>query len=49
MILAAGALGKPGGIVQGGRWEGDSGLGTCVRPWWIHVDVWQNQYNVVNN
>ena len=18
-----------------------------VNPWWIHVDVWQNQYNIV--
>ena len=32
---------------QGGRWEGGSGWGTCVHPWWIHVDVWQNQYNIV--
>ena len=24
-----------------------SGGGTCVHPWWIHVDVWQNQYNIV--
>ena len=24
-----------------------SGWGTCVYPWWIHVDVWQNQYNIV--
>ena len=30
-----------------GRWEGGSGLGTHVHPWWIHVDVWQNQYNIV--
>jgi len=21
--------------------------GTRVCPWWIHVDVWQNQYNIV--
>ena len=21
--------------------------GTCVYLWWIHVDVWQNQYNIV--
>ena len=27
--------------------RGDSGLETCVHPWWIHVDVWQNQYNIV--
>ena len=26
---------------------GGSGWGTCVHSWWIHVDVWQNQYNVV--
>jgi len=32
---------------RGGRREGGSGLGTCVRPWRIHVDVWQNQYNIV--
>ena len=22
--------------------EGDSGWGTRVCPWWIHVNVWQN-------
>ena len=33
--------------VQGGRWEGGSGWGTRVCPWQIHVDVWQNQYNIV--
>ena len=27
--------------------EGGSGWGTRVHPWWMHVDVWQNQYNVV--
>ena len=27
--------------------EGVSGLGTREHPWWIHVDVWQNQYNIV--
>ena len=32
---------------EGGRWEGGSGLGTRVHPWWMHVDVWQNQYNIV--
>ena len=30
---------------EGGK--GGSGLGTCVHPWWIHVAVWQNQYNIV--
>ena len=24
-----------------------SGLGTHVHPWRMHVDVWQNQYNIV--
>ena len=28
----------------GGRGVQD---GTRVHPWWIHVDVWQNQYNIV--
>ena len=22
-------------------------IGTCVHPWRIHVDVWQNQYSIV--
>ena len=26
---------------------GGSGWGTHVHPWQIHVDVWQNQYNIV--
>ena len=46
-MLGAGALGCPGGMVQGGRWEGSSGWGTRVSLWRIHVDVWQNQYNIV--
>ena len=29
-------------------WEGCSGWGTRVYLWWIHVDIWQNQYNIVN-
>ena len=29
-------------------WYGEgSGWGTRVHPWRIHVDVWQNQYNIV--
>ena len=28
-------------------WEGGSGLGTHVHPWRIHVNVCQNQYNIV--
>ena len=30
-----------------GGWEGHSGWGTHVHPWRIHVNVWQNQYNIV--
>ena len=45
--IGAGALGWPRGMVWGGRWEEGSGLGTRVLPWQIHVDVWQNQYNIV--
>ena len=32
---------------EGGRREGGSGWGTHVHPWRIHVNVWQNQYNIV--
>ena len=46
-MLVAGALGCPRRIVWAGRWEGGSECGTRVHPWWIHVDVWQNQYNIV--
>ena len=46
-MLGAGTLGQPRGMVQGGRWEGGSGWGTCIYLWRMHVDVWQNQYNIV--
>ena len=46
-MLGAGALGRPRGMVWGGRREGGSGWGTRVYLWWIHVDIWQNQYNIV--
>ena len=29
--------------VMGREVEGGSCLGTHVHPWWIHVNVWQNQ------
>ena len=32
---------------EGGRRERSSRWGTRVHLWWIHVDVWQNQYNIV--
>ena len=31
---------------EGGRGS-RSGWGTHVHPWRIHVNVWQNQYNIV--
>ena len=42
-----GGTGITQGDGMGRRWEGGSGWGTCVHPWWIHVDVWQNKYNIV--
>ena len=46
-MLGAGALGRPGGMVWGGRREEGSGWGTHVYLWSIHFDIWQNQYNIV--
>ena len=46
-MLGAGALGWPRGMVRGGSREEGSGWGTCVYLWQIHVDIWQNQYNIV--
>ena len=46
-MLGAGALGRPRGMVQGGRRKEGSGWETCVYLWRIHVDIWQNQYNIV--
>ena len=40
-VLRAGALGWPGGMGCGGRWEGGSGWETHINPWLIHVNVWQ--------
>ena len=44
-MLGAGALGRPRGTVWGGRMEEGSGWGTHVYLWWIHFNIWQNQYN----
>ena len=41
-VLRPGALGRPRGIGWRGRWEGGSGWGLHVKPWLIHVNVWQN-------
>ena len=46
-MLGAGALGRPRGMVWGGRREEGSGWGTQVYLWRIHFDIWQNQYNIV--
>ena len=32
-------------------WDGEGGgsgfrTGTHVHPWWIHVNLWQSQYNI---
>ena len=35
------------GMVWGRRREESSGWGTHVYLWWIHFDIWQNQYNIV--
>ena len=41
-MLGASALGRPRGMVWGGRREEGSGCGTHVYLWWIHFDIWQN-------
>ena len=46
-MLGAGALGRPRGMVWGGRREEGSGWGTHVYLWKIHVDIWQKQCNIV--
>jgi len=45
-MLGADALGRPRGMVWGGRREEGSGCGTRVCLWQIHVNIWQNQYNM---
>ena len=46
-MLGAGARGWPREMLGGGRWKGGSCLGMHVHPWWIHANVWQNQYSIV--
>ena len=41
-MLGAGALGRPRGMVWGGRREEGSEWGTHVYLWRIHFDIWQN-------
>ena len=40
--LGASALGRPRGMVWGGRREEGSGWGAHVYLWRIHFDIWQN-------
>ena len=46
-MLGASALGRPRGMVWGGRREEGSGWETHVYLWQIHFDIWQNEYNYV--
>ena len=46
-MVGTGALGRPRGMVWGGRREEGSGWGTHVYLWQIHFDIWQNQYNKI--
>jgi len=39
--VQASALGQPGGMGWGRRWERGLGWGTHVHLWLIHVNVWQ--------
>ena len=41
-IAGASALGRPRGMVWGGRREEGSGWGTHVYLWRIHFDIWQS-------
>ena len=41
-ILQTRILGRPRGMVWGGRREEGSGWGTHVYLWQIHFDIWQN-------
>ena len=44
-MLGAGALGRPRGMVRGGRREEGSGWETHVYLWQIHFDIWQNLWS----
>ena len=46
-MLGTSALGRPRGMVWGGRRKEGSGWGTHVYLWQIHFDIWQILYNYV--
>ena len=48
-MLGTGTLGRPRGMVWGGRRKEGSGWGTHAYLWWIHFDIWENQYNIVKS
>jgi len=49
--MIQGAWGWCTGMTQrdgmGREVSGGSGWGIGLHPWQIHVDIWQNQYNIV--
>ena len=48
VVSYTGLLGRPRGMVWGGRREEGSAWGTNVYLWRIHFYIWQNLYNIVN-
>ena len=46
-MLGAGALDDPEGWYGEGGGRGVQDGEYNVHPWQIHVNVWQNQYNIV--
>ena len=48
-MLGTGTLGRPRGMVWGGRRKEGSGWGTHAYLWRIHFDIWENQYNIVKS
>ena len=46
-MLGAGDLGRPRGMVWGGRRDEGSGWGTRVCLWHIHFHIFQNRYNII--
>ena len=46
-MLGAGDLGRPRGMVWGGRRDEGSGWGTRVCLWQIHFHIFQNRYNII--
>ena len=45
--MIQGAWGWSTGISRGMGWGGKREWGSHVHPWWIQVNVWEKQYNIV--